>query len=74
MVPQMQERRGALQADGEPSLGYAAARTVRLPPDTTKDERAQVSRRLLEELEMTRRETAGRQLVGVAHASARQWR
>jgi ABC-type multidrug transport system ATPase subunit len=50
MVPQDDVVHGQLTV--EHALGYAAE--LRLPPDTTKDDRAQVVARVLEELEMTK--------------------
>jgi ABC-type multidrug transport system ATPase subunit len=49
MVPQDDVVHGQLTVSQ--ALGYAAE--LRLPPDTTKDDRAQVVARVLEELEMT---------------------
>src|ERR1700757_2883786 len=49
MVPQDDVVHGQLTV--KHALGYAAE--LRLPPDTTKDDRAQVVARVLEELEMT---------------------
>lgn len=49
MVPQDDVVHGQLTV--EQALGYAAE--LRLPPDTTKDDREQVVARVLEELEMT---------------------
>jgi ABC transport system ATP-binding/permease protein len=49
MVPQDDVVHGQLTV--RQALGYAAE--LRLPPDTTKDDRAQVVARVLEELEMT---------------------
>ena len=50
MVPQDDVVHGQLTV--RQALGYAAE--LRLPPDTTKDDRAQVVARVLEELEMTK--------------------